>query len=102
MSTRPSSAARLLPVFLLMAISTGCTSYSAGRDSSAPTNHSVALSRDCERLAGNVNDPVVDAGTTDPWRAVGEYAVALGEANANLDATRACQQTQRKRLAKGK
>jgi hypothetical protein len=50
-------------------------------------------------LAANVNDPVVG---TDPWYAIGEYAVALGEANANIDGTRTCQEKQRKRLAKGK
>lgn len=61
----------------------------------------MALSRECERLAVNVNDPVVSE-TSDPWRSVGEYAVALGEANGNIDATRACEKKQRERLAKGK
>ncbi|MBC7576404.1 MAG: hypothetical protein H7312_03460 [Tardiphaga sp.] len=61
----------------------------------------MALSRACEQLAGNVDDPVVDQ-TTDPWRAVGEYAVALGRANDALDATRACQNDQRERLARGR
>jgi hypothetical protein len=59
------------------------------------------LSRACERLAQNVNDPVI-ADHPDPWRTIGEYAVALGEANSNIDATRSCQQRQRERLAKGK
>jgi len=59
------------------------------------------LSRECERLAANINDPDVTE-SSDPWRAVGEYAVALGEANGNIDATRKCQQKQRARLAKGK
>ncbi|WP_316171073.1 hypothetical protein [Bradyrhizobium sp. SZCCHNRI1058] len=39
--------------------------------------------------------------TSDPWRSVGEYAVALGEANSSIDATRECQRRQRERL-KGK
>lgn len=39
---------------------------------------------------------------TDPKLAVGEYRVALGEANDNLDATRVCQQNQRKRVARGR
>jgi hypothetical protein len=50
-------------------------------------------------LLKNVDDPQVGA---DPWYAVGEYAVALGEANGNIDAGRTCQEKQRKRLAKGK
>lgn len=58
------------------------------------------MSRDCERLAANINDPAIGE-ATDPWRAIGEYAVALGEANANIDATRECQRRQRERL-KGK
>jgi hypothetical protein len=61
----------------------------------------VAVSRECERLAVNVNDPVVEE-PVDPWHVIGEYAVALGEANGNIDATRECQVRQRKRLAKGK
>jgi hypothetical protein len=82
-------------------MTTGCALFNgaAGTPSPAPTNHSVALSRECERLAKNVDDPQVG---TDPWFAVGEYAVALGEANGNIDATRTCQGKQRKRLAKGK
>lgn len=39
--------------------------------------------------------------TTNPKLAVGEYRVALGEANDNITATRECQSNQRKRLAKG-
>jgi hypothetical protein len=52
-------------------------------------------------LAVNVDDPVVEE-PVDPWHVIGAYAVALGEANTNIDATRTCQQQQRKRLAKGK
>ncbi|UGA45993.1 hypothetical protein HU230_0008125 [Bradyrhizobium quebecense] len=52
-------------------------------------------------MAQNVNDPAVPD-HPDPWRVIGEYAVALGEANSNIDATRTCQQHQRERLAKGK
>ncbi|MES2671639.1 MAG: hypothetical protein V4673_14645 [Pseudomonadota bacterium] len=58
------------------------------------------IPRDCENLAENVDDPDVSK-TKDPKLSVGEYAVALGEANDNLDATRECQAGQRKRLAKG-
>lgn len=61
----------------------------------------MALSRDCENLARTVDDPVVTE-KSDPWQKVGEYAVALGEANANNDATRECQKRQRERLSKGK
>ncbi|UPJ65275.1 hypothetical protein [Bradyrhizobium sp. 191] len=61
----------------------------------------MALSRACEDLAGNVDDPVVTE-TSDPWQKVGEYAVALGETNANIDASRECQRRQRERLSKGK
>ncbi|WP_256468903.1 hypothetical protein [Bradyrhizobium sp. 76] len=39
---------------------------------------------------------------TDPKLAVGEYKVALDEANGNLDATRDCQVSQRQRAAKGR
>jgi hypothetical protein len=60
----------------------------------------VALSRACEQLAADVNDPAIPD-HPDPWRTIGEYAVALGEANANIDATRKCQEKQRARLAKG-
>jgi hypothetical protein len=59
------------------------------------------LSRDCERLAVDVDDPEVPD-HPDPWKAIGEYAVALGEANANIDATRSCQVKQRAGLAKRK
>ncbi|WP_315742786.1 MULTISPECIES: hypothetical protein [unclassified Bradyrhizobium] len=55
------------------------------------------MSRDCEQLARNVDDPAVTE-TSDPWRSIGEYAVALGEANNNIDATRECQRRQRERL----
>ncbi|UFZ05492.1 hypothetical protein LQG66_04010 [Bradyrhizobium ontarionense] len=61
----------------------------------------MALPRDCEQLARNVDDPTVGE-TSDPWRAIGEYAVALGEANGNIDATRECQRRQRERFGKGK
>ncbi|MEY9358994.1 hypothetical protein ABH994_001715 [Bradyrhizobium yuanmingense] len=61
----------------------------------------MALSPACEDLAANVNDPVVTE-QIDPWQKIGEYAVALGEANANIDASRECQRRQRERLSKGK
>ncbi|MBW7968160.1 hypothetical protein [Bradyrhizobium sp. BR 10289] len=59
------------------------------------------MSRACEDLARNVDDPVVTE-QSDPWQKTGEYAAALGEANDNIDATRECQKRQRERLAKGK
>ena len=103
MSTRAGLATRLASSFLLLAISTGCTPFRGAEPEAprAPTNHSVTLSHECERLAVNVDDPVVEE-PVDPWRSIGEYAVALGEANGNIDATRECQGQQRKRLAKGK
>lgn len=62
------------------------------------------LSRECEHLAANVADPL-DEGRitqqTDPKLAVGEYRVALGQANDNITATRTCQQGQRVRVGKG-
>jgi hypothetical protein len=61
----------------------------------------VAVARECERLAQTVNDPVI-ADKPDPWRTIGEYAVALGEVNSNIDATRECQRRQRERLSRGK
>lgn len=82
-------------------ILSGCAS------SGAPSigKQGYQLSRACEQLAANVVDPL-EAGTvtvrTDPKLAVGEYRVALGEANDNLDATRTCQENQRKRVAKGR
>jgi hypothetical protein len=54
-------------------------------------------------LAANVADPLEDGRVTlrtDPKLVVGEYRVALGTANDNIDATRACQRHQRERLAK--
>jgi hypothetical protein len=79
----------------------GCASFSAPSQG----NNGFQLSRDCEQLAANVADPL-DAGTvtvnSNPKRAVGEYRVALGEANGNLDATRTCQADQRRRLCKGR
>jgi hypothetical protein len=59
------------------------------------------LSPACEQLAQNVNDPVIPD-RPDPWRVIGEYAVALGEANGNIDATRECQTRQRVRMGKRK
>ncbi|MGX1353357.1 hypothetical protein AB7M49_006978 [Bradyrhizobium elkanii] len=62
-----------------------------------------SLSTDCENLARNVSDPVDDGRVTpktNPKIAVGEYRVALGEANGNITATRTCQANQRKRLAR--
>ena len=61
----------------------------------------VHVPRDCEGLARNVDDPSVGP-RSDPWRVIGEYAVALGEANGNIDATRQCQAGQRERLGMGK
>lgn len=66
----------------------------------APSNLSIQIPRDCEALARNVEDPALDV-ATDPKLAVGEYEVALDEANGNLTATRTCQANQRKRFAKG-
>lgn len=103
--TRRSLAAILtLPVALLvLASSTGCTTSNVESRQPAPSrpSQSVVLSRACEDLARNVDDPVVTE-QSDPWQKIGEYAVALGEANANTDATRECQKRQRERLAKGK
>jgi hypothetical protein len=52
-------------------------------------------------LAANVPDPVEDGRIAvggNPKRAVGEYRVALGSANRNINATRTCQAEQRVRL----
>ena len=102
MNTTKNSATRRCP-FLpllavpLLAISNGCTHSSGTRPELAPSGNRLELSRACEKLAKNVDDPVVNQ-RTDPWRAIGEYAVALGTANDNIDATRDCQQRQRERL----
>lgn len=61
----------------------------------------MQISRSCEQLAQNVAEPNVTV-ETDPKLAVGEYVVALDEANTNLTATRTCQANQRQRLAKGR
>jgi hypothetical protein len=66
----------------------------------APSSLAIQLPRDCEALARNVEDPALDV-ATDPKLAVGEYEVALDEANGNITATRTCQVNQRKRFAKG-
>jgi hypothetical protein len=53
-------------------------------------------------LAENVPDPVEDGRIAvggNPKRAVGEYRVALGSANRNINATRTCQAEQRVRLS---
>lgn len=79
---------------------TGCSTFSAP----SAGNNGFQLSRDCEQLAANVADPVdIDPVTvkSNPKLAVGEYRVALGQANDNIDATRTCQADQRHRLAKG-
>jgi hypothetical protein len=79
---------------------TGCETFSAGGP--PPAGHNgVMLPRDCENLARNVDDPKVSP-RSDPWRVIGQYAVALGEANGNIDATRECQGGQRERMSKGK
>lgn len=59
------------------------------------------LSPACEQLAKNIGDPVIPD-HPDPWFVIGEYAVALGDANSNIDATRECQKRQRVRMGKGK
>jgi hypothetical protein len=83
---------------LLLTILSGCATSGAPSQGS----QAVHLSRDCEYLAANVEDPL-EAGRitqrTDPKLAAGEYRVALGEANDNIDATRSCQEKQRARLA---
>ena len=57
------------------------------------------ISTACEDLARNVNEPTVTL-ATNPKLAVGEFKVALGEANGNLTATRTCQANQRLLLAR--
>lgn len=59
----------------------------------------VALSTDCERLAVEVPAPHIREGG-DVYQSVAEHRVALGSANSNLRATRACQVRQRERLAR--
>lgn len=90
-------------VLLVLALLSGCTTSNVEDRLPAPTppKQSVALSRACEDLARNVDDPIVTE-KSDPWQKTGEYAGALGEANANIDATRECQRRQRERLNKGK
>jgi hypothetical protein len=61
----------------------------------------VTLGRDCENLAAIVSDPRIDEHTS-PVIGTAQFAVALDEANGNLNATRECQANQRERLAKGK
>jgi hypothetical protein len=78
----------------------GCVTSSGDPPPPAGRN-GVQIPRDCENLARNVDDPQLGA-KPDPWRVIGQYAVALGEANGNIDATRECQAGQRERLAKGK
>lgn len=80
-------------------MSSGCASSSGGPPPASANG--VYVPRDCESLARNVDDPVVGP-RSDPWRVIGEYAVALGEANGNIDATRQCQAGQRERLGMGK
>lgn len=99
-SARGSATSRKLFALSLLTILSGC-------GHSAPPsveNNGFQLSRECELLAGDVEDPQ-DAGrvtvNTPPKLAVGEYKVALGEARDNIAATRDCQAGQRKRLAKG-
>jgi hypothetical protein len=66
--------------------------------SGVPADTSFAIARDCENLAANVAAPELTV-ATDPKLAVGEFEVALDEANGNLTATRTCQANQRKRAA---
>lgn len=80
----------------LLTILSGCAHSPA-----APASTSVQISRSCEQLAQNVDAPDVSI-EIDPKLAVGEYVVALDEANTNLTATRTCQANQRQRLAKGR
>lgn len=70
-----------------------------GHVTTAPAEHRVQLSRECERLAANVDHPPMPTKAKPPQVTVGEYAVALTEANDNIDATRECQRRQRERLA---
>lgn len=58
------------------------------------------MSQDCEELDREVDHPAVDR-NSNPKFVVGEYAVALSNANDNMAASRSCQQNQRERLAKG-
>jgi len=102
MSTATSSAARLALAIPLLAILTGCALFSGDRRTAPPRDNRLQLSRACEQLAKNVDDPpIFNVQPFDPWQALAEYAVALGIANANIDATRECQRLQRERLAKG-
>ena len=94
MNTAPNLVLRRLPfALLLMTICGGC----AHSDRAAPASTSVQVSRECEHLAVNVADPPFSR-ATDPKLLVGEYVVALGAANGNLDATRTCQANQRVRM----
>lgn len=67
----------------------------------APSSTAIAIPRNCEALAQNVGDPDINL-QTDPKLAVGEYEVALDEANGNITATRTCQSNQRKRFARSR
>lgn len=92
------TAWRRLAPLMLMTLS-GCAS--SGPLQAPEPAHGLQLSRECEHLAVNIPDPVEDGRIAvggNPKRAVGEYRVALGAANGNINATRTCQAEQRVRL----
>lgn len=60
----------------------------------------VKISMACERLAARVAEPELKIGD-DAKAKMFEHRVALGTANARLDATRECQKRQRNKFAKG-
>lgn len=73
---------------------TGCGHFAA------PDSPTVQIPRNCEDLAETVPHPEPSK-AVDPKVTVGEYSIALDEANGNLKDTRTCQANQRKRFAKG-
>lgn len=64
----------------------------------SPTVATVQIPRDCELLAATVPYPAVAKGQSAKV-AVARHRAALGQANGNLVATRACQEQQRQRFA---
>jgi hypothetical protein len=60
----------------------------------------VRISQACERLASRVPTPDLKVGD-DAKAKMFEHRAALGSANARLDATKGCQEKQRKRFARG-
>lgn len=65
----------------------------------SPSSASYQIGTDCEELAESVDLPNVEGLRRSA--ALGRMAGVIGEANANLDATRECQANQRGRLARG-